>query len=102
MPSLDVLGASVANLQTLPVTDEKLKHKWKRKSGHIRQGSGLVRWAHIPSLLLGRPPPLRFVVAKVELKIGHLNKVATTVGHRAFVGTFTYRIKNGSVNDEFT
>jgi len=43
----------------------------------------------MPSLLLGRPTPLRLVVAKVELKIGHLNKITTTVGHRAFVRTFT-------------
>ena len=59
---------------------------------YIRYGVGYVRWAYIPSLLLGRPTPLRLVVAKVELKIGHLNKIATTIGHRAFIRTFTCQV----------
>ena len=56
---------------------------------YIRYGVGYVLRTYIPSLLLGRPTPLRLVVAKVELKIGHLNKITATIGHRAFVRTFT-------------
>jgi len=46
-------------------------------------------WADLPSLLLSRPASLSLVVTKVELKIGHLNKVATAIGHCAFIRTLT-------------